>query len=71
LSAVREAKGDAAAERLADMKKPEMAAAAEELLRESDWLPSMLRTRGLPVEGNPDVPAISADLPALPAIAAE
>jgi ParB family chromosome partitioning protein len=68
LSAVREAKGDAAAERIADMKKPEMAAAAEELLKESDWLPSVLRTRGLRVEY---VPAIAAELPALPAIAAE
>jgi len=60
LDAVREAQGDAAAERIAGMKKPEMAAAAEELLKESSWLPAALRT-----------PAISADLPALPAIAAE
>ncbi|NWG92223.1 MAG: ParB/RepB/Spo0J family partition protein, partial [Parvularculaceae bacterium] len=44
LDAVREAKGEDAAERLASLRKPDMAAAAEELLRETSWLPTPLRT---------------------------
>jgi ParB family chromosome partitioning protein len=74
LDAVREAKGDAAAERIADMKKPEMAAAAEELLKVSAWLPAALRTPGLvqsvAAEGE-DLPATSSDIPVIAAIAAE
>ena len=66
LQAVREAKGEDAAERIANLKKPEMAQAAEELLQDSDWLPAVLRT--------PKVDAldtIAIDDPAAPAIAAE
>jgi ParB family chromosome partitioning protein len=46
LEAVREAKGDAQAERIAHLKKGEMAAEAERLLAGSSWLPEPLRTPG-------------------------
>jgi ParB family chromosome partitioning protein len=46
LDAVREARGDAAAKRIAQLKKAEMAAAAEELLAGTGWLPEPLRTPG-------------------------
>ena len=48
LGAVREAKGDEAADRIAGLKKPDMVAAAEELLSGSGWLPEVLRMPGLP-----------------------
>lgn len=35
---------DEAAERMADMKKVEMAEAAERLLATTDWLPALLKT---------------------------
>ncbi len=44
LAAIREALGDDAAERIADKKKQEMAAAAEQLLTGTGWLPPVLRT---------------------------
>ena len=44
LAAVREAKDDPAAERIAHMKKGEMADAAEQLLAGTGWLPEPLRT---------------------------
>ncbi len=44
LAAVREAVGDEAAERIAAMKKPAMAEAAEQLLSGTGWLPTLLRT---------------------------
>ncbi|ODM76791.1 ParB/RepB/Spo0J family partition protein [Bradyrhizobium elkanii] len=44
LEAVREGVGGEAAERLRDMKKADMAQAAEQLLAATDWLPSLLRT---------------------------
>jgi ParB family chromosome partitioning protein len=44
LNAVREGVGDEAAERIAGLKKPEMAQAAEQLLAGTGWLPSVLRT---------------------------
>ena len=46
LQAVREAKGAEAAERIAQLKKGEMAERAEELLAGSGWLPEPLRTPG-------------------------
>ena len=46
LQAVREAKGEEAAERIAHLKKGEMAEQAEELLAGSGWLPEPLRTPG-------------------------
>jgi ParB family chromosome partitioning protein len=44
LDAVREATGDEAAERIASLKKGEMAEAAEQLLAGTGWLPALLRT---------------------------
>ncbi|GBQ20847.1 hypothetical protein AA12717_0691 [Gluconacetobacter sacchari DSM 12717] len=49
LEAVREARGNEAADRIAHMKKGDMAQAAEQLLDGSGWLPEALRTRN--VEG--------------------
>ena len=67
LDAVREAKGDAAAERLAHLKKVEMAKAAEELLAGIGWVPEPLRTPGqifTPLETagapEPEAPPVSA-----------
>ncbi|WEQ52559.1 ParB/RepB/Spo0J family partition protein [Komagataeibacter oboediens] len=47
LQAVREARGDDAADRIAHLKKPDMAREAERLLEGSGWLPEALRTVGL------------------------
>ncbi|CAM5417902.1 chromosome-partitioning protein ParB OS=Afipia felis OX=1035 GN=parB_1 PE=4 SV=1 [Afipia felis] len=44
LDAVREAVGDEAKDRLASMKKPPMAEAAEQLLAGTGWLPPLMRT---------------------------
>ena len=44
LEAVCEGVSGEAAERMADMKKVDMAKAAEQLLAGTDWLPSLLRT---------------------------
>lgn len=44
LNAVREGVGDEAAERIAGLKKTEMAQAAEQLLAGTGWLPPVLRT---------------------------
>lgn len=44
LAAVREAVGHDAAERIAGLKKSEMAQAAEQLLAGTGWLPTVLRT---------------------------
>lgn len=44
LEAVREGVSDEAADRMADMKKPDMAEAAEQLLAATDWLPTLMRT---------------------------
>jgi ParB family chromosome partitioning protein len=46
LDAVREAKGEEAAQRIAHLKKAEMAVAAEELLAGTGWVPEPLRTPG-------------------------
>ncbi|WP_306120707.1 MULTISPECIES: ParB/RepB/Spo0J family partition protein [unclassified Roseitalea] len=54
LAAVREAKGDKDADRIAGFKKPEMVEAAEELLAGTGWLPAPLRTPALVEE--PDEP---------------
>ncbi len=61
IEAVTEAKGEAAAERIAGLKKPEMAAAAEALLEGSGWLPELLRTAP-PVENDaPEIELVEAD----------
>lgn len=44
LDAVREAVSDEAADRMADMKKQDMAEAAEQLLVGTGWLPVLMRT---------------------------
>ncbi|MBW4706400.1 ParB/RepB/Spo0J family partition protein [Roseobacter sp. YSTF-M11] len=54
LAAVREAKGDKGADRIAGFKKPDMVDAAEELLAGSGWLPQPLRTA--PLAEEPDEP---------------
>ena len=46
LGAVREARGNQAAQLIDHLKKGEMAAKAEELLAGSGWLPEPLRTPG-------------------------
>ncbi|MDE8345368.1 MAG: ParB N-terminal domain-containing protein [Acidocella sp.] len=46
LEAVREAKGEQAAERIAQLKKTDMVEQAEQLLTGSAWLPEALRTPG-------------------------
>ena len=46
LDAVREAKGEVAVQRIAHLKKTEMAAAAEELLAGTGWVPEPLRSPG-------------------------
>jgi len=43
LDAVREAVGLEAAERMADMKKQDMAEAAEQLVAATGWLPALMR----------------------------
>jgi ParB family transcriptional regulator, chromosome partitioning protein len=47
LDAVREAVGIEAADRMADMKKQDMAEAAEQLVAATGWLPALMRTREL------------------------
>jgi ParB family chromosome partitioning protein len=49
LEAVREARGEASAQLIDHLKKPEMAAQAEDLLAGSGWLPEPLRTPGKPL----------------------
>ena len=44
LEAVREAVSDEAADRMAQMKKQDMAEAAEQLLAATGWLPGLMRT---------------------------
>ena len=50
LVAVREAVSIEAAERMADMKKQDMAEAAEQLLVATGWLPALMRTPGVAQE---------------------
>ena len=47
VAAVREVKGEAAADGIAHLRKTEMAEAAEQLLADTGWLPGPLRTPGL------------------------
>ena len=60
LEAVREAKGEHAAQLIDHLKKPEMAQEAERLLAGTGWLPEPLRTPGLP-EAAAVAPAASDD----------
>ena len=65
LAAVREAKGEAAAQLIDHLKKSDMAEAAEQVLAGTGWLPPLLRTPGLPVVDEPagiaDTEAASGD----------
>jgi ParB family chromosome partitioning protein len=56
LDAVREAAGEAAAERIAGLKKAEMAEAAEPLIAGTGWLPALLRTAHPEAAATEDVP---------------
>ena len=67
LEAVREAKGEQAAQLIEDLKKADMAREAERLLDGTGWLPEPLRLRG--VDGA--VIAGAADTQALPAFLAD
>ena len=49
LQAVREARGEAAAQRIDHLKKADMAEEAERLLAGTGWLPALLRTPGLEI----------------------
>ena len=54
LEAVREAKGEDAADRIEGLKKAEMVTAAEDLLSDTGWLPEPLRTPPLLEEDAPE-----------------
>ncbi|WP_020088092.1 ParB/RepB/Spo0J family partition protein [Hyphomicrobium zavarzinii] len=60
LDAVREAKGDKAADRIAHLKKPEMVKAAERLLDGTGWLPEPLRTAGIEPIDSGEAPRVAA-----------
>ena len=61
LEAVREAKGEHAAQLIDHLKKPEMAQEAERLLAGTAWLPEPLRTPGLPDAAGAVAPTNDAD----------
>jgi len=58
IEAVREAVSAEAADRMAGMKKPDMAEAAEQLVATTDWLPALMRT---PQTAQQDVTQSAAD----------
>jgi len=64
LEAVREAKGEAAAELIDHLKKPEMAKEAERLLAGTGWLPDPLRLPELEVEADVAGAIVEESLPA-------
>jgi ParB family chromosome partitioning protein len=64
LEAVREAKGDAAAQLIDHLKKPDMAREAERLLADTAWLPEPLRTPGVDLGPEAAVQAEADNLPA-------
>ena len=57
LQAVREARGEQAAQLMDHLKKGEMAEKAQDLLAGSGWLPEPLRTPGRPITWAPEVEA--------------
>lgn len=67
LEAVREAKGDASAQLIDHLKKPDMAKEAERLLADTGWLPEPLRTP----DAQADVIEDEASANALPAFLAD
>jgi ParB family chromosome partitioning protein len=62
LEAVREARGERAAQRIASLKKAEMAAAAEALLAGTGWVPEPLRTPGIAIVALPDAGDTTAEV---------
>ncbi|KAB8125235.1 ParB/RepB/Spo0J family partition protein [Acetobacter fabarum] len=67
LQAVREARSDEAAERIAHLKKPDMAREAERLLDGSGWLPEALRTAGLVHQAQVETVTAGEDMEAIAA----
>ncbi|QEO18133.1 ParB/RepB/Spo0J family partition protein [Acetobacter vaccinii] len=67
LQAVREARGDDAADRIAHLKKPDMAREAERLLEGSGWLPEALRTIGRPDDTSADMTVAAEGIEAIAA----
>ena len=67
LDAVREAKGDASAQLIDHLKKPDMAREAERLLDGTGWLPKPLRLAGVEAQS----PAQEAEAGPLPEFLAE
>ncbi|WP_349935079.1 chromosome partitioning protein ParB [Acetobacter sp. A11-2] len=67
LQAVREARGDEAADRIAHLKKPDMAREAERLLDGSGWLPEALRTVGLADQAQVETVTTGGDMEAIAA----
>src|SRR5229473_2574241 len=59
LEAVREAVSDEAADRMAQMKKQDMAEAAEQLLAATGWLPALMRTPRA-AQGSTESPQVDA-----------
>jgi ParB family chromosome partitioning protein len=59
LEAVQEAVSDEAADRMAQMKKQDMAEAAEQLLAATGWLPALMRTPRA-AQGSPESPQADA-----------
>jgi ParB family chromosome partitioning protein len=78
LAAVREAVSDEAADRMADMKKQDLAEAAEQLLVGTGWLPALMRTPRAAQEpaehqpaGHPQADAVTEANPDAYSVAAE
>lgn len=67
LQAVRDARGDEAADRIVHMKKPDMAREAERLLDGSGWLPEALRTVGLADQAQVETVTSGGDMEAIAA----
>lgn len=67
LQTVREARSDEAAERIAHLKKPDMAREAERLLDGSGWLPEALRTAGLVHQAQVETVTAGEDMEAIAA----
>jgi ParB family transcriptional regulator, chromosome partitioning protein len=63
VQAVREARGEQAAQLIDHLKKSEMAEKAQELLASSGWLPEPLRTPGSTASPSPDIEAASPSAP--------
>lgn len=62
---MREAKGEASAQLINHLKKPEMAKEAERLLADTGWLPEPLRTTDAPIaSGNAETETSTDALPA-------